>query len=96
MTQPAFDAHDCDAPDAVAIDYADAQTDGTEIPKGPGSGTLSGSVERVTYHNPETGFCVLRVQARGHRKLVTLVGNTPAVTAGELVDASGAWVNDRA
>ncbi len=96
MTQPAFDAHDCDAPDAVAIDYADAQTDGTEIPKGLESGTLSGSVERVTYHNPETGFCVLRVQARGHRKLVTLVGNTPSVTAGELVDASGAWVNDRA
>nr|WP_175534643.1 hypothetical protein [Thiocapsa roseopersicina] len=23
---------------------------------------LSGAVERVTYHSPESGFCVLRVQ----------------------------------
>jgi exodeoxyribonuclease V alpha subunit len=28
---------------------------------------LAGLVERVTYHNPENGFCVLRVKARGHR-----------------------------
>jgi len=27
--------------------------------------TLSGLVERVTYHNAENGFCVLRVKARG-------------------------------
>src|SRR4051812_5928074 len=27
--------------------------------------TLSGVIERVTFHNPENGFAVLRVQARG-------------------------------
>ena len=27
--------------------------------------TLSGIIERVTFHNPETGFAVLRVQVRG-------------------------------
>jgi len=31
--------------------------------------TLSGLVERVTYHNAENGFCVLRVKARGQRDL---------------------------
>src|ERR1700716_2343824 len=31
---------------------------------------LAGLVERVTYHNPENGFCVLRAKARGHRDLV--------------------------
>ena len=28
---------------------------------------LAGLVERVTYHNAENGFCVLRTKARGHR-----------------------------
>src|SRR5436190_8522594 len=32
---------------------------------------LAGLVERVTYHNAENGFCVLRIKARGHRDLVT-------------------------
>src|SRR3954453_21796468 len=56
---------------------------------------LAGLVERVTYHNPENGFCVLRVKARGQRDLVTLVGAAAAITAGEFVQASGTWVNDR-
>ena len=33
---------------------------------------LAGLVERVTYHNAENGFCVLRTQARGHRDLITV------------------------
>ncbi len=37
---------------------------------------LSGLVERVTFHSPETGFCVLRVKVRGHRELVTVLGST--------------------
>jgi exodeoxyribonuclease V alpha subunit len=32
---------------------------------------LAGLVERITYHNEENGFCVLRIKARGHRELVT-------------------------
>src|SRR6266566_8468914 len=35
---------------------------------------LTGLVERVTYQNAENGFCVVRIKARGHRELVTLVG----------------------
>ena len=33
---------------------------------------LAGLVERVTFHNDESGFCVLRIKARGHRYLVTV------------------------
>jgi hypothetical protein len=40
---------------------------------------LAGLVERVTFHNAENGFCVLRAKARGHRDLVTVVGHA-AVT----------------
>src|SRR5919199_2314617 len=57
--------------------------------------TLAGLVERVTYHNAENGFCVLRVKARGHRDLITVVGHASSISAGEFVQASGAWVNDR-
>ncbi|WP_424138927.1 ATP-dependent RecD-like DNA helicase [Roseomonas chloroacetimidivorans] len=56
---------------------------------------LAGLVERVTYHNAENGFCVLRVKARGHRDLVTVVGHAASISAGEWVQLSGTWVNDR-
>jgi exodeoxyribonuclease V alpha subunit len=56
---------------------------------------LAGFVERVTYHNPENGFCVLRAKARGHREMVTVVGHAASIAAGEWITASGEWVNDR-
>jgi exodeoxyribonuclease V alpha subunit len=56
---------------------------------------LTGLVERVTFHNEENGFCVLQVKARGQRDLTTILGHAAMITAGEFVQASGAWVNDR-
>ena len=61
----------------------------------PRTELLAGLVERVTFHNPENGFCVLRLKARGHRDLVTAVGHAAMISAGEWVTASGEWVNDR-
>ena len=52
---------------------------------------LAGLVERVTYHNADNGFCVVRVKARGHRDLVTLVGHAAAISAGEWITATGGW-----
>jgi exodeoxyribonuclease V alpha subunit len=56
---------------------------------------LAGLIERVTFHNAENGFCVLRIKARGHRDLVTVVGHAASISAGEWVTAGGEWVNDR-
>src|SRR5438477_8462436 len=56
---------------------------------------LAGLVERVTFHNAENGFCVLRAKARGHRDQVTVVGHAATISAGEWITASGEWVNDR-
>ncbi len=56
---------------------------------------LAGLVERVTYQNAENGFCVIRVKARGHRDLVTVVGHAAVISAGEWITASGDWTNDR-
>jgi exodeoxyribonuclease V alpha subunit len=53
---------------------------------------LAGLVERVTFHNDESGFCVLRIKARGHRDLVTVVGTLPEVRAGEWLEAQGRWI----
>jgi exodeoxyribonuclease V alpha subunit len=56
---------------------------------------LQGAVERVTFHSPESGFCVLRVKVRGQRELVTVVGTAATVTPGEYVECTGTWINDR-
>src|SRR6516164_2768557 len=64
-------------------------------PQGSPQEVLAGLVERVTFHNEEDGFCVLRTRARGHRDLVTVVGQAAAISAGEWITASGEWVNDR-
>ncbi len=56
---------------------------------------LSGSVERVTFHAEESGFCVLRVKVKGHRDLVTVVGSAANVSPGEFIEADGWWINDR-
>ena len=56
---------------------------------------LAGLVERVTFHNEDTGFCVLRVKARGQRDLVTVIGHAATIAAGEFVQITGNWVNDR-
>lgn len=63
-------------------------------PGGP-EDALSGLVERVTFHNPENGFCVLKVQAEGHRQLVCIVGTVPSVTPGEWITAQGTWQRDK-
>lgn len=56
---------------------------------------LSGSIERITYHNTENGFCVLRVKVKNHKDLVNITGNVPSVSVGEYIKCSGIWYNDR-
>jgi len=56
--------------------------------------TLSGTLERITFHNPESGFSVLQVKTPGRRELVTVVGTLPVVNVGEFVEARGRWSID--
>ena len=66
--------------------------------------TLTGSVERITFYNPENGYTVLRLSPerglgpglmRGlsHEGLATVTGNLPELTAGQYLRLSGQWVN---
>ncbi len=56
---------------------------------------LAGEIERVTFFNEESGFAVLRVRAKGRRELAAVLCRLPAATAGEWIEASGQWVEDR-
>ncbi|HUP25696.1 MAG TPA: ATP-dependent RecD-like DNA helicase [Thermoanaerobaculia bacterium] len=55
--------------------------------------SVAGVVDRVTYHNAENGFCVLRVRMRGKREPMTVVGHAASVSEGETVQASGRFEN---
>ncbi len=61
----------------------------------PAPESLAGTVERVTFQSGETGFSVLKVKVKNFRDLVAVVGIMPSVTAGEWIEATGLWVNDR-
>jgi exodeoxyribonuclease V alpha subunit len=41
---------------------------------------ISGVIERVTFHNDESGFCVLRLKVRGQREEATVVGSLPGAS----------------
>ncbi|NLF77762.1 MAG: ATP-dependent RecD-like DNA helicase, partial [Chloroflexi bacterium] len=58
---------------------------------------LRGSIERVTYYNAETNYCVLRLRPEqlqlGRDQLVTVVGAMPEVQPGESVRLEGEWTS---
>src|SRR6516225_4425298 len=62
---------------ACAACGAEDQIATVVLPAGTNAATqaLAGLVERVTFHNGENGFCVLRVKARGQRDLITVLGH---------------------
>jgi len=61
----------------------------------PATEEISGLIERITFHNDDSGFCVLRVKAHGQREETTVIGSLPSVTAGEWLSAEGWWVRDK-
>src|SRR5665213_3411828 len=69
-------------------------SDSSSQPSAP-TEEIAGLVERVTFFSPESGFAVLRVKVRGQRKLVTVLGSVPTVSAGEWLTAKGWWVRDK-
>jgi exodeoxyribonuclease V alpha subunit len=61
----------------------------------PPADGLSGLVERVTFHNEDTGFAVLKVKVKGRRDLVAVVGVVAAISPGEWITAEGHWERSR-
>ncbi len=57
--------------------------------------SITGTVERVVFHNVETGFCVLKVILQDLEAAVDVVGKVPAIHEGELVVGNGEWVQNK-
>lgn len=56
---------------------------------------IQGTVERITFHSEDSGFCVLRISVSGFKDFVTLVGNIAVVGVGEYIHATGTWINNK-
>jgi exodeoxyribonuclease V alpha subunit len=52
---------------------------------------LVGTVERITFHHPETGFCVLRITPACKKNHVVLTGTIARIYQGALLEAKGEW-----
>lgn len=59
------------------------------------SATLHGTVQRVRFHNPESGWTVLTALHEETSELVTIVGVFPGVQEGEPIVATGEWRQDK-
>ena len=57
--------------------------------------TLTGTVERLLYTNPETGYTVAALRPEGRRVEVTFVGNLSGLQPQEVVKLEGQWTIDR-
>ncbi len=53
--------------------------------------TLTGVVERITFHNEENGYTVARVTPEGKDYTVTVVGPMIGVNVGETIRCEGMW-----
>jgi len=56
---------------------------------------LEGIIERVTFHNEESGYSVLKVQVKGNRDLITVVGFVSSISPGESMTSFGQWIQTK-
>jgi len=54
---------------------------------------LQGQIERITFHNEETGYTVAKIKVYGRRELVTILGGIVNPTPGEVIKMKGEWGN---
>jgi exodeoxyribonuclease V alpha subunit len=65
--------------------------------------TLNGTIERVTFYNPENGYSVIKIkpeqpgqyrEAEARDGTITVVGTMPELGSGENAQFAGFWVDD--
>ncbi len=64
--------------------------------------TLTGTIERVTFYNPENGYSVVKIKsleryrdAEARDGTITVIGNMPELGTGENAQFMGSWVEDQ-
>lgn len=63
----------------------------TPSDRSPPTAQLEGIVERLTFHSTESGYTVARIQAKGERELITIVGSFPQIEPGQTLRFLGEW-----
>lgn len=53
------------------------------------STTVQGRVARITFHNPDNGYSVAKLETPGQAGLITVVGAMPGITEGMEVEVTG-------
>jgi exodeoxyribonuclease V alpha subunit len=53
--------------------------------------SLTGVVERITFHSAESGYTVARLQSPRARELTTIVVNFANIQAGQTLQLQGTW-----
>ncbi|MCD4722067.1 MAG: ATP-dependent RecD-like DNA helicase [Desulfobacula sp.] len=53
---------------------------------------LKGHIERVTFSNEESAFCVCKLKVKDERDFVTIVGNMVNPIPGEFIEIKGKWI----
>lgn len=67
----------------------------SQVPEpAPATAVVTGVVDRVILHRPDTGYTVLRLKTADGAAPI-LVGTMPQAEPGELLRAEGAWYDDR-
>lgn len=54
---------------------------------------LTGTVERITFHNEENGYTVAQLTPEGKSYTVTLIGNMLGINVGEHIEVTGQWAS---
>ena len=53
--------------------------------------TLTGVIERITFHSSESGYTVARLNTGNVKQLITVVGSFANIQAGQTLQLQGTW-----
>ena len=53
--------------------------------------SLTGVIERITFHSEESGYTVARLNTGNVKQLITVVGSFANIQAGQTLQLQGTW-----
>ena len=54
--------------------------------------TITGVVERITYHDEESGYSVIKIRAKAFSELIALTGKFISINIGTIIEAKGNFI----
>lgn len=54
--------------------------------------TITGVVERITYHDEESGYGVIKVRVKGFSELIPFTGKFISINVGTIIEAKGDFI----